>query len=244
MKIEWNKVTWYSKALALVLFIALPFVAFWLGVGYGASREYVADVDRDVRIASSSPAAVQSVPAYYGNVAAWQTDQRIGSGWSIAYPIDFTAIDNYSAAPVANWRQGTPGGSGLVPFTLTIPKVFEPQTNFNNAVLTVGVSSNSQAVTRCLVAEPQYSSPTGSPTSTETINGVSFTVFHLADVGAGNIYETTSYRTIHAGKCWAVEYTIHSSQLGNYPSSYGLQQFDAAKLRNVLDRIIGTFKFQ
>jgi hypothetical protein len=35
MKIEWNKVTWYSKLLALALFVALPFIGFYYGVQYG-----------------------------------------------------------------------------------------------------------------------------------------------------------------------------------------------------------------
>lgn len=34
MKIEWRKVTWYSKLLALGLFIALPFIGFCLGMRY------------------------------------------------------------------------------------------------------------------------------------------------------------------------------------------------------------------
>ena len=29
-----NQVTWYSKLLALILFIALPFIGFWLGMEY------------------------------------------------------------------------------------------------------------------------------------------------------------------------------------------------------------------
>ncbi len=34
MKIQWNKVTWYSKVLALALFVALPFIGFKLGMCY------------------------------------------------------------------------------------------------------------------------------------------------------------------------------------------------------------------
>ena len=34
MRIEWNKVTWYSKLLALILFASLPFIGFYLGVHY------------------------------------------------------------------------------------------------------------------------------------------------------------------------------------------------------------------
>lgn len=37
MKIEWNKVTWYSKTLALFLLIALPFLGFYLGSTYQSS---------------------------------------------------------------------------------------------------------------------------------------------------------------------------------------------------------------
>ncbi len=37
MNIEWKKVTWYSKALALGLFVALPFIGFWLGIKYDRS---------------------------------------------------------------------------------------------------------------------------------------------------------------------------------------------------------------
>lgn len=34
MTIVYNKVTWYSKLLALIIFIAMPFIGFYLGVKY------------------------------------------------------------------------------------------------------------------------------------------------------------------------------------------------------------------
>ena len=34
MKIEWSKITWYSKILALALFVLLPFAGFYLGTWY------------------------------------------------------------------------------------------------------------------------------------------------------------------------------------------------------------------
>lgn len=246
MKIEWNKVTWYSKIFALALFVALPFAGFWFGVRYGVSRQYMADILTNLKNASSSvflPAS-QSENAYYENVSEWQTDQN-NSGWSIAYPIDFplTLADNnnYSVTPLDNWRWGNPGGPGFQPFALTIPKVFEPQTNFGDAKLTVGMSSDAAAVAQCLIQDP-----TGlllAPTSSVAINGTGFTVFHSSDAGAGNFYETTSYRTLRVGQCWAIEYTIHSSNIGVYPPEYGLKPFNEAKLHDALDRIAGTFKF-
>src|SRR3989344_384516 len=33
--IKWTEVTWYSKALAMILFIFLPFFGFYFGVQYG-----------------------------------------------------------------------------------------------------------------------------------------------------------------------------------------------------------------
>lgn len=239
MNIEWNKVTWYSKLLALALFVALPFAGFYWGARYGETKQYAVDVFATLKNASS---AVQSENAYYENVSEWQTDQN-NSGWSIAYPIDFGVNDNYSVAPTDNWREGTPGGPRLQPFTLTVPRAFEPQTNFAEATLTVGASGDAAAVAQCLAIEPM-GPPTQLPTSTAMINGTAFTVFHLSDAGAGNLYETTSYRTIHDGQCWAVEYTIHSSEIGNYPPEYGLRPFDEAELHDVLDRIVGTFRFQ
>ena len=237
MKIEWRTVTWYSKAIALGLFVLLPFFGFWFGAGYGAARQYAADAFA-LSTAAKPSSSASGLPAYYQNTAEWQTDRNFSGGASIAYPIDFATTDNYNPKPIANWRQGTPGGPGVQLFRLTIPKAFEPQTNFSDAVLTVGMSADPAAVAQCLVPEPTYRPQ---PTSTVDINGVPFTVFHFSDVGAGNLYDTTSYRTVRSGSCWAVEYTIHSAQLGNYPSSYGLRQFDAAKLRDVLDRIVGTF---
>jgi hypothetical protein len=241
MKIEWNKVTWYSKLVALVLFVALPFAGFWYGIKYGEVKQYSVDSLLFSKNSSSSSAASAGIDSYYKDVAAWQTDQN-NSGWSIAYPIDFDITDNYVSTPTDNWREGAAGGPGVQPFVLTIPRVFEPQTNFADAKLTVGMSSDATAVAQCLEIEPT-GPPDQLPTSTATINGTVFTIFHLNDAGAGNFYETTSYRTLRAGQCWAIEYTIHSGNIGNYPLEYGLKPFNEAMLHDVLDRIVGTFKF-
>jgi hypothetical protein len=69
-------------------------------------------------------------------------------------------------------------------------------------------------------------------------------VFNSSSAGAGNLYQTTSYRAIQGGECWAIEYTIHSSQIANYPSSYNLQPFNQTELTTLLDRIAGTFSFK
>jgi hypothetical protein len=235
MKIQWHTVTWYSKILALVLFVALPFIGFYFGIQYGTAKQSVTDAFANTKNTLSADA-----DAYYKNISEWQTDQN-NAGWSIAYPIDFNINDVYVPVATDNWRQGTPGGSGLQLFTLTIPRAFEPQTNFSDATLSVGMSGQAGAIAQCLVPEQM---PNQTATSSAMINGAVFTVFHLSDAGAGNYYETTSYRTIHQGQCYAVEYTIHSGQIANYPAEYQLKPLDETKLHDLLDRIVGTFQFK
>ena len=38
MKIQWNKVTWYSKVIAVVLFVGVFFLGLYLGKEYEEAR--------------------------------------------------------------------------------------------------------------------------------------------------------------------------------------------------------------
>jgi hypothetical protein len=38
-KLKWNKVTWYSKTIALAIFVVWPFVFFYLGAIWGAALQ-------------------------------------------------------------------------------------------------------------------------------------------------------------------------------------------------------------
>jgi hypothetical protein len=240
MKIEWNKVTWYSKILALALFVALPFIGFYYGAQYGKLIAPLGQMPAAITVSTST--SQTATDAYYNDPAEWQTDaNNTAGGFSIAYPIDFDAQDNNSITPSTDWRLDANGTLGIKYFTLTIPRAFEPQTNFADATLVVGGSKNNNAIARCMTADQSGGPATA--TSSATINGILFTVFKSSDAGAGNIYETTSYRTLHAGECYAVEYTVHSSQIANYPSSYNLQQFNETKVDSLMQNIIGTFKF-
>ena len=232
MKIEWNKVTWYSKLLALALFVALPFIGFYYGVRY---EKTVAAIGQTPVLAVT---ATSAAAGYYNDPAEWQSDAN-SDAFSISYPIDFQTDDNYSMAPSSDWSADTFGTTGIKAFTLTVPRAFEPQTNFSDATLIVGASTDAAAVRECL--SPSTEGP--SDTATTTINGIPFSVFHFSDAGAGNYYETTSYRTLHAGKCYAVEYTVHSGQIGNYPESYHLQPFDKSKIDSLMQNIVNTFIF-
>jgi hypothetical protein len=215
--------------LVIVIVVIFAGVAFYLGVEQGKNES----------VQTSSVATSTDTTDYYQNVSEWQTDSDTSGGFSIAYPIDFDTEQDPSPALSTSWRVNSTD-PGVLLFSLTIPKAFEPQTNFSDATLTVGESGNSDAVSACLTPDQGESQ---SATSTISIDGTTFTVFSSNDAGAGNYYQTWSYRTLQAGECYAVEYTIHSNQIANYPSSYNLQPFDQNKLTNLLNRIVGTFQF-
>jgi hypothetical protein len=61
MKIIWNRVTWYSKLLALAVFLAAPFYGFWLGFMYGSVHQYSADI---MSVAGRVPKADTKIVAY------------------------------------------------------------------------------------------------------------------------------------------------------------------------------------
>jgi hypothetical protein len=43
MKIEWNKVTWYSKLLAVVIFVATFYLGFYFGMIYQNQQDSLKD---------------------------------------------------------------------------------------------------------------------------------------------------------------------------------------------------------
>jgi hypothetical protein len=243
MKIEWNKVTWYSKLIALALFVALPFIGFYYGVQYGKTVAVLGQAPTTVATSTVvSPSAGAAATAYYNNPAEWQLDaNNIDGAFSIAYPIDFETEDNYPAVSSTDWRINSNGQTGVQYFLLTVPRAFEPQTNFSDATLTVGASSKPDAIFQCMT--PDQSGEEAMATSSATVNGIPFTVFRSNSAGAGNYYQTTSYRTLYNEQCYAIEYTIHSSQIANYPSSYNLQPFNEQKIDLLMQNIVGTFKF-
>jgi hypothetical protein len=218
-----------------VIVIVVAVLAFYLGSNYGSNSTSVASITST----TTTSTITQEGSEYYSNPAEWQMYSDTSGGFSIEYPIDFNTDEPATVTSSTDWLENNvPQAPGFKAFTLTIPSAFDPQTNLIDATLTVGYSSNKSALADCLIAQ------NGEATSTpQTIDGTDFTVFTSSQGAAGSTYQTTSYRTMHGGSCYAVEYTIHSAQIANFPSSYNLQPFDQNQVTSVLDRIVGTFMF-
>jgi membrane-bound inhibitor of C-type lysozyme len=160
-----------------------------------------------------------------------------GKTFSFSYPSEFN-FSGGDGSYTQDWRVNTQN-LGLLFTVVQIPKSFMPGTNFGDAKFTVGTSADPDAVKNCLVAQNGEKVES----SNAMIGNTKFTEITLSDAGAGNFYETTSYRTLRNDQCYAVEYTIHSSNIGNYSPDQGIKEFDQAKITSILEGMAESFKF-
>ena len=164
------------------------------------------------------------------------TDQ--GKTFTFNYPQEFTLAGG-GIGYTQSWKNDSDSTLGLILATLNVPQSYQPKTNFGDAKFTVGTSSDPKAVASCL----KDVSGNGATKSTVIINGITYTKFFSQDAGAGNRYDTTSYRTVQNSQCYAIEYTIHYAALENFDPSMGITAFDEKKVQGALDSIVQSFKF-
>ncbi len=152
---------------------------------------------------------------------------------SFSYPKDFTVMANITGSA---WRNNALGGDLLA--RMSIPRLYQPSTNFSEAIFTVGRSDESSDIENCLIATNGEVA-----TGAVTINGVQFQKFNLGDAGAGNRYDTTSYRVVRNGHCVAVEYMVHTTNIANYTPDSGVKEYDSKKISTILEAIAQSFHF-
>lgn len=160
-----------------------------------------------------------------------------GKTFSFSYLNQFT-LSGGDVGYSQDWAFGSED-LGLLLAKVSVPKLFLPNTNFGEARFTIGTSADPDALNSCLT----YNYGGVGTTSEVTINGRKFTKMMFTDVGAGQYYDTVSYRTIYNNQCYAVEYTIHSGNIDNYSPDQGIKEFDRAKITSVLEGIAQSFKF-
>ena len=173
------------------------------------------------------------------------TDQKTGidtytdasKTFSFSYPGQFI-LSGGDMGYSHDWRS-LATTSGLLLAVVHIPKSFLPGTNFGEAKFTVGTSADPDAVSDCL--EFDYGGL--STTSEVMIGGIKFTKMSFTDAGAGNYYDTTSYRAVQNGQCYAIEYTVHSSNIYNYSPDQDIKEFDRTKITSLLENIVQSFRF-
>lgn len=165
---------------------------------------------------------------------------EVNNKFTFEYNSFFKAYQPDSAqnTPSTDWRLNAKQ-KGMLLARVSIPKIYMPNTNFSNAYLTIGASTDPKEISACGTDMTNGEVLSG----TKNISGYPFTKFVLGDAGAGNLYETTSYRGLLDGDCYVIEYTIHSTSIGNYSTEQGIKEFDKTKVQNEFETIIQSFKF-
>ena len=163
------------------------------------------------------------------------TDQ--GKTFTLTYPDTFT-LSGGDIGYTQDWSVGS-STLGLVLAKIATPKNMFPKTNFGDATLRVGTSSDGAALKECLT---QINGQTAKATAV-TINGTDFTKLTNNDAAAGNRYDTTSYRALRNSQCYTVEYTIHYANIANFSPDQGITEFDEDAVTAKLEGIAQSFKF-
>jgi len=164
------------------------------------------------------------------------TDQ--GKTFTFTYPEAFS-VTGGGIGYTESWKANSDNTLGLILATIIIPQSYQPKTNFGDAKFTVGTSSDPEAVKNCLIDNTGV----GVKKSVAIIHGVPYTKMVSTDAGAGNRYETTSYRAIQNNQCYAIEYTIHYAVLENFDKNSGVTAFDTTKVHAMLEGIAQSFAF-
>jgi membrane-bound inhibitor of C-type lysozyme len=159
-----------------------------------------------------------------------------GKTFRFAFPTNF-AVSGSAPGYTPDWSASATA-SGKVLARIEVPQSYLLGTNFGDAHFTVGTSADPSAVATC-TANP---SPTASPSTTATINGIEYQKFVWSDAAAGNRYDTTSYRVVRNDLCYAIEYTVHYGNIQNYPAG-AVKEFDEKQVQSALDEIAQSFTF-
>ncbi len=115
-----------------------------------------------------------------------------------------------------------------------------PKTNFDDADFTVSqdYAANQAA---CLKFQANSGSASGF-NNQQTINGVNFYSEKGGDAAAGNLYNSMIYRTYRGTDCIELDETIHTGNIGNYPTGT-VTEINQAPIQAELDSILNSFKF-
>lgn len=193
MYMRWNERTPYSRLFAIILFVGiLPMLSFYLGVEYENTRNTLLSESADF---SLLPAAA------HNSRAQWKLYENAEYSFAIAYPPEVTPETSFTKLHGLGeaWRVGASSeGAGILAIPLS--RIDEKKgERYYDAELRIGASGDPEAVAACLV------SPSGEAGEEYAFGDVLFRAFPVKQEGSTGIIAGTSYRTVHEGRCVALE---------------------------------------
>jgi membrane-bound inhibitor of C-type lysozyme len=109
MKVEFNKVTWYSKVLAIIVYISTLFLGFWLGQRYEKLNCVVNEYEKQLEIINTAVFACPDNKAIYAKFTERMVAIKLSDGRELTLPQTISA----SGARYANsgetfvfWNKG------------------------------------------------------------------------------------------------------------------------------------------
>jgi hypothetical protein len=200
----------------------------------GVALLYYLPISRSLTNSEASPSPT-ATPDYSG----WKSYLNQKFGISLKYPPSFKLVPGRSG-PLAEWQlYGLTSGTEIV--SIEIPSSFQIRTNLIGAVLRVGLSSDPTAIKECLNPPEEFGYKNAY--IQRKIGGVVFRKFTRSEGAAGNFYDFTSYRAIRDGGCEVFEYSIHKTNLENYPIEARRKEFNLVAVTNALESILDTVQF-
>lgn len=133
-------------------------------------------------------------------------------GFRIDYPATLRASRTFDAGYLANaaWKTyAGPDSRGEPVLALTLPDSNE----VTAGELRIGVSHEATAVKQC--GDPPGALRPGS-VGHANVNGIDFVHFDAGDAAMSHYLDVHSYRTVHAGRCYAIDLLV----IGTRPEVY------------------------
>ncbi len=182
---------------------------------------------------------IKSTPTATPDYSTWHSYTNQKYGVSFKYPAAFQLVPG-KTGPLAEWQlYGLTNGIEIV--SIEIPSSFQIRTNFMGASLRIGLSTDATAVKECL--SPPTSFGYRDAYNQRVIGGVVFQEFTRSDTAAGNSYEFTSYHAVRDTGCEVLEYSIHKTNIQNYPPEAGRKEFDHTAIVNTREAVLDTVQF-
>ncbi len=168
-----------------------------------------------------------------------ETFTEVNNKFSFEYDPFYKAFERNQEQnlPDMDWRLNSKQKGSLLA-SLFISKTYLPNTNFSYGQMTIGASTDPKEIKSCSLAGNGETKE-----GMKDISGYPFTQFTSSDAGAGNFAKTTSYRGLLDGDCYALEYTIHSTNVANYSPDQNIKEFDETEVQKEFEKIIRSFKF-
>ncbi len=122
-----------------------------------------------------------------------------------------------------------------------VPSTVFPNTNFGESYVIIGSDPSIKNSADCKKFD-NGAAQLSKTDKTEDINGIRFDKAEFNGAGAGNFYETRLYRVFHAGTCFEISLTLHTSNIANYPPGT-VTQVNKGQAWSKLEDILNSFRF-